>query len=318
MDWEVRPVEELRDFFLGSEARQYRRVFSRLGWALTLMLALSLGGQVLLQLLLLGLVPKLLSQTDMLYLISSLCTYCIGLPVGLLVLRTLPAVPRAEPPRPLSAGQAIQLWLVCVGSSFLLNMLTQWFLDWMGQVRGIPLTNPVVQMSAMSPWLGVLLSCGLAPVAEELCFRRFLLDRLRPWGDGFALCASALLFALFHGNLFQSLYTLAIGFLLGGITLYTGQLRWAVLFHAAFNFLSTGLAPLATYLGPPGEMAYSLLVILSMAWTLHWLVDQGGRISQAARSLRWGDGEAWGHFLVNPGMTVFLLGVLTLTWWNGF
>lgn len=313
---EVRPVDELRDYFLGSRARHYRRAFSRVGWALTLMLLLTLAGQILLQILTAWFAPGLLSRVDVLYLISGFSTYCIAAPGALLVLSTLPAPPREGPPRPLTALQAVQLWLLCVGSSYLLNFLTQWVMDWVSRAQNVSFTDPVDQLGSLSLWVSLPLTCLLGPLVEELCFRRALLERLRPWGDGFALCASALLFALFHGNLFQSLYTLSIGLLLGGVALYTGQLRWAVGLHAAFNFLSAGLAPLAVALGSVGDLAFTALVILSMAWTLHWLVYRGEALAKAARALRWGDGETWGHFLVNPGMTVFLLAILALTWYN--
>ena len=309
-------MDELRDYFLGGRARQYRRAFSRVGWALTLMLALNLAGQLLLQFLVSLLAPGLLSQVDVLYLISGFSSYCIAAPAALLVLRTLPAPPREAPPRSLTALQAVKLWLVCVGGSYLLNFVTQWCMDWLARGRGAPFTDPVDQIGQMSLWVSLPLTCVLGPLVEELCFRRAVLERLRPYGDGFALCASAILFALFHGNLFQSLYTLSIGLLLGGVAPYTGQLRWAVGLHAAFNFLSAGLAPLAVALGSVGDLAFTALVILSMAWTLHWLVYRGEALAKAARALRWGDGETWGHFLVNPGMTVFLLAILALTWYN--
>ena len=110
-------MDELRDYFLGGRARQYRRAFSRVGWALTLMLVLNLAGQLLLQFLVSLLAPGLLSQVDVLYLISGFSSYCIAAPAALLVLRTLPAPPREAPPRSLTALQAGKLWLVCVGGS---------------------------------------------------------------------------------------------------------------------------------------------------------------------------------------------------------
>ena len=96
---EVRPVDELRDYFLGSRARHYRQTFSRVGWALTLMLLLTLAGQILLQILTAWFAPGLLSRVDVLYLISGFSTYCIAAPGALLVLSTLPAPPREGPPR---------------------------------------------------------------------------------------------------------------------------------------------------------------------------------------------------------------------------
>ena len=197
---EVRSMDELRDYFLGGRARQYRRAFSRVGWALTLMLVLNLAGQLLLQFLVSLLAPGLLSQVDMLYLISGFSSYCIAAPAALLVLRTLPALPREAPPRSLTALQAVKLWLVCVGGSYLLNFATQWCMDWLARGRGAPFTDPVDQIGQMSLWVSLPLTCVLGPLVEELCFRRAVLERLRPYGDGFALCASAILFALFHGG----------------------------------------------------------------------------------------------------------------------
>ena len=90
-------MDELRDYFLGSRARHYRQTFSRVGWALTLMLLLTLAGQILLQILTAWFAPGLLSRVDVLYLISGFSTYCIAAPGALLVLSTLRPPGRARP-----------------------------------------------------------------------------------------------------------------------------------------------------------------------------------------------------------------------------
>lgn len=56
-------MEELWEFLTGDEARRYRRTFSRVGAALLLMIALPVGGQLLLQYLLLMAAPALLEDT---------------------------------------------------------------------------------------------------------------------------------------------------------------------------------------------------------------------------------------------------------------
>ncbi len=43
-----------------------------------------------------------------------------------------------------------------------------------------------------------------APVFEELIFRGFVMQSLKPFGKKFAILGAAILFGLFHGNLFQS------------------------------------------------------------------------------------------------------------------
>ena len=207
------------------------------------------------------------------------------------------------------------LWLLAMGWLYIANMLTLSLMDALSTMRGAPIPNPVDAMGDLPVAFNLVYSCLLAPVCEELCFRGMLLRRLRPWGDGFALCASALLFALVHGNLYQMFYAFAVGLVLEGIVLYTGNLRGCMLLHAGVNFVSAGLLPLAGLFGETGNLALAMLVLVSMLWALYWtffrrrdmLIDFAGRTG-------WGDGESWGHFLVNPGMTLFILALIWIMW----
>ena len=83
-------MEELWEFFVGEEARRYRRTFSRVGVAMLAMILLPVGVQLLLQYLLLTQAPALLEDALAPYLISAAATYLIGFPAAMLVLRTAP------------------------------------------------------------------------------------------------------------------------------------------------------------------------------------------------------------------------------------
>ena len=83
-------MEELWEFFVGEEARRYRRTFSRVGVAMLAMILLPVGVQLLLQYLLLTQAPALLEDALVPYLISAAATYLIGFPAAMLVLRTAP------------------------------------------------------------------------------------------------------------------------------------------------------------------------------------------------------------------------------------
>ena len=308
-------MEELWEFFTGEEARRCRRTFSRVGAALLLMIVLPVGVQLLLQYLLLTAAPALLEDTMVLYLISAVTTYGIGFPAAMLMLKTIPVEEPGPERRKLGAETWVGLWLLAMGWLYIANMLTLSLMDALSTMRGAPIPNPVDAMGDLPVAFNLVYSCLLAPVCEELCFRGMLLRRLRPWGDGFALCASALLFALVHGNLYQMFYAFAVGLVLGGIVLYTGNLRGCMLLHAGVNFVSAGLLPLAGLFGETGNLALAMLVLVSMLWALYWtffrrrdmLIDFAGRTG-------WGDGESWGHFLVNPGMTLFILALIWIMW----
>jgi len=88
-----------------------------------------------------------------------------------------------------------------------------------------------------SGWSLFLLSVIIAPLAEELLFRGFLLRRLQPYGAGFALLVTSMIFALQHGILTQVVYTFFMGIILGVVALRFG-LRWSILLHALNNFLA--------------------------------------------------------------------------------
>lgn len=82
----------------------------------------------------------------------------------------------------------------------------------------------------------------VGPVAEELFFRKAMIDRLSKHHPGDAILYSALLFAMIHGNLAQFLYAFPIG-LLFGFVYYTAQdIRLTILLHVAINTIG-GVVP---------------------------------------------------------------------------
>ena len=308
-------MEELWEFFAGEEARRYRRTFSRVGLAMLAMILLPVGAQLLLQGLALAWAPALLEDTVFLYAVSALSTYGIGFPAAMLVLLTLRPEGRDPERRRLNAQTWLGLWLLAIWWLYIANMVTLSLMDVLTTLRGEAIPNPVEALGELPVAFNLIYSCLLAPVCEELCFRWMILRRLRPWGDGFAVCASALLFALVHGNLYQMLYAFAVGLVLGSILLHTGSLKGCILLHAGVNFVSAGLLPLASLLGESGNLLLALLVLVSMGWALSWTFFQRWeQLVDFAADTGWGDGETWGHFLVNPAMTLFVLALIWIMW----
>ena len=73
---------------------------------------------------------------------------------------------------------------------------------------------------------------------EELVFRKFIIDRIRPYGEFLAVLFSALTFGMFHGNFYQLFYAFAIGFVLAFIYVRTKNIIYPVILHIAFNTYS--------------------------------------------------------------------------------
>lgn len=78
----------------------------------------------------------------------------------------------------------------------------------------------------------------IAPIFEELWFRGLVLESLRPYGNGFAIFISAILFGLTHSNFEQFFYAAALGVFLGYIAVSTRSIVTTTIMHAMFNSIS--------------------------------------------------------------------------------
>lgn len=285
--------------------RGHRERFSRLGWALAAQMAAMLAVQTALLLAAQALAPALARSGVFLWLVSVLSAYGAGVPAAWLVLRGTEEAP-PQPGAPLGPGRFFRSYLAGLGLMYLVNLATLALMGLVGLLRGQTVENPVDNMADYPLVLNLLLGCVIAPVCEEYLFRGLLLNRLRPYGERFAVWASALCFGLFHGNFSQFFYACAIGVLFAGVVLKTGRLRQAMLLHALINFVGTGLIPLLSGLGEAGDWLLTLLVLAAMFVGLAFLPAMRREFSPAPGWKGLTAGEAWRCFLANPGMLCFL------------
>ncbi len=104
----------------------------------------------------------------------------------------------------------------------------------------------------------------IGPLAEELFFRGMILPRMTRYGQKTALVFSALLFALYHVNIYQFFYAFGLGLLLGSLYLKTGSIRAGYLLHAAINLLG-GVLPFLIMNLSLGVLAGFALTMLVLA-----------------------------------------------------
>lgn len=142
-------------------------------------------------------------------------------------------LPLASPLRSLGAA-ALHLAAAVLGS-YLLGLL----MDLLGR----PVAEQAVVLElvrAGGPALGSLTFSALvlAPIAEEAFFRGGLFRRLTPAGAAPAYLISALLFALFHGNLQGLVVYFWLGLVFARAFAVTGRLSVAVAVHFGNNALT--------------------------------------------------------------------------------
>ena len=79
----------------------------------------------------------------------------------------------------------------------------------------------------------------LAPVFEELIFRKLLIDRLSRYGSFIAIIVSGLFFGLFHGNFSQFFFATGIGLLFAFLYVKTGKIHLTIILHMMVNLFSS-------------------------------------------------------------------------------
>lgn len=99
----------------------------------------------------------------------------------------------------------------------------------------------------------------LAPIFEELVFRKLIIDRTRRYGEGMAIIYSAVAFGMFHCNIYQIFYAFAIGLILGYVYLKSGNVILTIIMHMIINGTSSIFAPLA-----PTAYTYFVYIMLAL------------------------------------------------------
>ena len=213
--------------------RQEKKYCARLGWALVLTLAVSLLWQYAVAgLTWTGLLP--LGPT-VYYLLVLVGYYIAVLPLAYRLCRCIPVPPLAGQgmsPRLLGRWFVIGAALMWLGS-----LAGSWVNDLVYRIAGLQPVDTVTEAFSMLPPAVLLLgACVLGPLCEELLFRGLVARRLARYGQRPAALVSALLFALYHANVSQFFYALALGLLLAYAYFRTGTLKTSIVLHMLFNF----------------------------------------------------------------------------------
>lgn len=173
------------------------------------------------------------------WLLTFIPIYMVGFPLGYYVLQHLP-VSKAKPKR-FGIKRLIVLFLECE------------FIMYIGNIIGTALsyvfsfgkaTNPVLGLMTGDVLLRMIVVSIVAPIIEELFFRKILMDRVLKFGEKTAIIFSAFTFAMFHMNLYQMFYAFGVGLIFAYIYAKTRNVKYTIGFHIIINFFGGVIAPL--------------------------------------------------------------------------
>jgi len=263
-----------------------RKTFSRLALGLCLGLLFS----QLVPALIAAVFPGFDAQAHA-FLVGGLCTACFTLPVMLLLGRRLPSELPAR--NALTFGRFLAL--VCIGyAGMMLGNLVGIGINSLLSPGSVDLIGQLASAAGLSAEM-VIAFVVLAPVFEELVFRKVIVDRVLPFGEWPAILFSGITFGLFHGNLTQFFYAALLGMLLAYVYIRTGNVLYTIGIHACINFLG-GVLPLLF----PAASAAVLAVALAGV-VLFFMLKKNIRIRRNAAP------GVGGAMFGNAGMILFLL-----------
>ena len=258
-----------------------RRFFSKIGFNY-----FALGIIVLVLNLFIGLFisminPNLLSNQTMMTFFSAIGTYLLPLPIFIYIMRKTEAKTLEK------HKMTVKTFVICISITM--------FLMWIGNIMGVIITSGIgslIQHEVANPIHDVINNSGLvanliiittiAPIFEELIFRKLLIDRTIKYGGTISVLLSGLLFAFFHGNLNQFFYAFLLGGFFAIIYIKTGQIKYTIGLHMIINFIgsvvslfvSQPLMDLAngSVISPTSTFGVILYILITLGLTVMGLI----------------------------------------------
>lgn len=258
-----------------------RRFFSKIGFNY-----FALGIIVLVLNLFIGLFisiinPNLLSNQTMMTFFSAIWTYLLPLPIFIYIMRKTEAKTLEK------HKMTVKTFVICISITM--------FLMWIGNIMGVIITSGIgslIQHEIANPINDVINNSGLvanliiittiAPIFEELIFRKLLIDRTIKYGGTISVLLSGLLFAFFHGNLNQFFYAFLLGGFFAIIYIKTGQIKYTIGLHMIINFIgsvvslfvSQPLMDLAngSVISPTSTFGVILYILITLGLTVMGLI----------------------------------------------
>lgn len=255
------------------QTSQARKNLFRIGLGLLIYLLITSAVQATAMFLCSRFLPQIYLQ-DWFTVACSLLGYAAGLPI---LFGFITAMPKQAPQKQRLGFSGCVAFLA---SSILLlelgSTISNFLMSCIESIKGQEIPNIAVdQYAEFSPLVNFLVVVVLAPIFEELIFRKWIIDRLLPYSETLAVVTSGLLFGLIHGNFYQFFYAVSLGLLFASVYIRTGNLWHTIGMHAFINFIGstitfffnerlTAEADSAIFIGPWSIVAtvYSLALMV--------------------------------------------------------
>ena len=140
--------------------------------------------------------------------------------------------------KPKKSG-ALSLFLMGFGFCMfanLLNLVMENFFEGLGTKYSVG--SEPVENTWFTFITAVIATAVIPALVEEYACRGIVLGTLLPFGEGFAILSSSIVFGVMHGNFEQMPFAFLVGLVLGYVRVKSGSLWICILIHFANNMFS--------------------------------------------------------------------------------
>lgn len=235
---------------IAQNSKRMKKTFSYLGFALAITLCVTLVSQIFVIGIVNIIAPESIGETWVQLSISSLTVYVFGMGAGYLFLKLTKTQVVVPEKKNLKFTHWLIVLVICFGAMYTGNVIGISFTSILSQLLGYEIKNSLESVLGGGLSLVTILvyMVIIAPILEELFFRKVLIDRMLPYGEKVSIFVSALLFGLFHGNFNQFFYATILGLILGFLYCKTGDIRHTIYLHMTINFFGSIVPTLLTEL----------------------------------------------------------------------
>lgn len=316
-----------------------KKIFSNIGWSYFLLSVITIILQFLLSFLISMAAPHLWDIPIIYWGVSLAPMYLVAMPVCAKMMKRTPKKHLYQ--SDIKPGRWFMILCICMFIMYAGNLIGNGVCALISYFSGLDMSMELQDVMFSQPaGMTFLFSVILAPILEELVFRKLLIDRAIVFGDKTAILLSGFLFGIFHGNFHQLFYAFGLGCILAYVYVRTGNVKYTISFHMAVNFLG-GFLPTVIYKAMDldmimnntgvGEMMFYLFGHLGafVALILYGLLVLGIVItglvffilSVRKTELRSGEyempaGETAGAMFGNAGMILFIASCVFLFVWD--
>lgn len=218
--------------------KEGRKFFSKIGFCFLALTFFTIFCQIILNYIV-GFLPlSLSSNLNFLTVISAISTYILPIPFFIFLMNHFEKFNIEK--KKMGIIKFISCIIVAFALSYIGNIIGLTITELIGNFLNSPIVNPVSELINITDiWTGIIIMVILAPIFEELFFRKILIDRTIKYGGIASIIISTTLFALYHGNFNQFFYAFLLGAFFSLIYVKTGRIEYTITLHAIINFFGS-------------------------------------------------------------------------------